>query len=140
VLLLLPLELCLATTKLYRPETAVFDRMTASSLRKFLSGCARITHSIPAGNDTVISIVRLFQALPSVASDVVQTLIQVQPLSFFDTTLRSSENSPKHLESDHDTYVTVQLATKSRKSLLQRMPDFSPERCFVSTCRPSQNS
>jgi hypothetical protein len=57
VLLLLPVELCLATTKLYLPETAVSDRMTASSRRKFLSGCARITHSIPAGVDTVISIV-----------------------------------------------------------------------------------
>jgi hypothetical protein len=57
VLLLLPVELCLATTKLYFPETAASDRMMASSRRKFLSGWARITHSIPAGDDTVILIV-----------------------------------------------------------------------------------
>jgi hypothetical protein len=63
VLLLLPVELCLATMKLYLPVTGVFDRTTASSRRKSLSGCARITHSIPAGSDTVISIV-LFSVEP----------------------------------------------------------------------------
>jgi hypothetical protein len=79
VLLLLPVELCLATMKLYLPATAVSDRMTASSRRKFLSGCARITHSIPAGGDTVISIVCLSRTF---AAYVMQTLIQAQPCRF----------------------------------------------------------
>lgn len=120
VLSLLPLELCLATTKLYRPDTGLSDRMTASSRRKFLSGCARITHSIPTGTDTVISVVLLVSSRPRQRTVAMLTLIQAQPLSFFDTTLRLSENSTKHLESDHDTYVTVQTSAKSRKSLRQQ--------------------
>lgn len=140
VLLLLPVELCLATTKLYLPETAVSDRMTASSRRKFLSGWARITHSIPAGGGTVISIVLFVSSLRRWRQRRDANFNTSSTLSFFDTTLRLSANSSKHLESDHDTYVTVWTAEKSRNSLPQRIPPFSPERCFVSTCRPSQIS
>lgn len=140
VLLLLPVELCLATTKLYFPETAVSERMTASSRRKSLSGCARITHSIAAGGGTVISIVLFVSSLRRRRQRCDADFNTSSTLSFFDTTLCLSANSSKHLESDHDTYVTVQTEAKSRMSLLQPMPQFSPERCFVSTCQPSQNS
>lgn len=140
VLLLVPVELCLATTKLYLPETAVSDRMTASSRRKSLSGCARITHSIPTGAGTVISIVLLSWAFADCGNDVDADFNTSATLSFFDTSLGLSVISSKHLESDHDTYVTVRATAKSRNSLLQQMLHFSPERCCVSTCRPSKNS
>ena len=58
------------------------------------------------------------EPLPVTAVMSMQSSIQVQPLSFFDTALRLRRFHSKHLESDHDTYVTVRAAAKSRNSLL----------------------